>query len=361
VNDDCRRLAGDLLDQAIRDRVFPAAIVEVGASDRTIWRAPFGTLSFAPGSPFTTNNTIFDLASLAKPIATATLAVSLLQRGRLALDEPVSSCFEEWRGRDREEVTVRDLLEHSSGLPARLVDAPPETRREFVHEICAIALEYPPRSRSIYSDLGFILLGFLVEDRGGASLASQFLALRPLFGAGDEGDGVLGFDVPPGARARTAPTRPLDTDVRRGRMLTGEVQDNYAAQLGGAAGHAGLFGNAPAVGRFAHAMLLGARGDMRMRGPFSPDAVRLATAKSAVPGSSRALGWDTMLPTSSCGTRLSAAAFGHVGFTGTSLWIDPERDRYFVLLTNRVAGPGTLEQIRTVRRSFHDIVATIDD
>jgi CubicO group peptidase (beta-lactamase class C family) len=159
-------------------------------------------------------------------------------------------------------------------------------------------------------------------------------------------------------RRFAAPTRPLDEDTRRGRLLVGDVHDNYAAALG-AAGHAGLFGTAPAVGAFARALLRAARGDQNSPPPFSPGSVAEFLRKSAVPGSSRALGWDTMLPTSSCGTRMSPQAFGHVGFTGTSLWIDPVRDRYFVLLTNRVCGGGTIEDMRAVRRAFHDALGDV--
>jgi CubicO group peptidase (beta-lactamase class C family) len=151
----------------------------------------------------------------------------------------------------------------------------------------------------------------------------------------------------------------MDEDGRRGRPLTGEVHDNYAAALGGVAGHAGLFGTAPAVGAFARAVLRASRGDRSVPSPLSPELVAVFTAKTSVPGSSRALGWDTMLPTSSCGTRLSPRAFGHVGYTGTSLWIDPVRDRYFVLLTNRADGGGTLDDMRTVRRAFHDAMADL--
>jgi len=143
-------------------------------------------------------------------------------------------------------------------------------------------------------------------------------------------------------------------DARHGRLLVGEVHDDYAAALGGVAGHAGLFGTSSAVGAFARTVLRAARGDARQPPPLTPDLVALFTTKSSVPGSSRALGWDTMLPTSSCGTRLSSLAFGHVGFTGTSLWIDPAQDRYFVLLTNRVNRGGTLDEMRDVRRAFHD-------
>ncbi len=275
----------------------------------------------------------------------------LVDQNRVAVDEPVGAAFAEWRGADRESATIRDLLEHASGLAARLVDVPPESRREFEHEICMMRLEYPLRSRSIYSDLGFILLGFLIADRGARPLAEQF--------ADWWSDSALTFAPSADDRRSAAPTLPLDDDARRGRTLVGEVHDNYAAALGGAAGHAGLFGSAPAVGAFARAMLCAARGEPGAGRPFNPARVSEFLRRSSVAGSSRALGWDTMLTTSSCGARMSARAFGHTGFTGTSLWIDPVRDRYFVLLTNRVAGGGTLDAIRAVRRAFHDALAEL--
>jgi len=169
----------------------------------------------------------------------------------------------------------------------------------------------------------------------------------------------LTFDLSPDVRILAAPTLPLDDDPRRGRALAGEVHDIYAAALGGAAGHAGLFGTAPAVGAFARTVLGAARGDDSIPPPFSPALVELFTTKSSLPASSRALGWDTMLETSSCGSAMSPKAFGHVGFTGTSLWIDPGRDRYFVLLTNRACGGGSLEDMRTVRRAFHDALGNL--
>jgi CubicO group peptidase (beta-lactamase class C family) len=340
-----------VLVDAIRASVFPAAAVDVGDSRGSIWTDAFGTLSFEPGSTSTTSDTPFDLASLTKPIATTSLVMRLVDAGAIELDDPVARFFTEWLGEDREAATIRDLLKHASGLPARLVDAPPETRREFEHEICAIRLEYARRTQSIYSDLGFILLGFLVADVGGASLDAQFDAFWH--------DPRLAYHAPAPASARTAPTTPLPEDSRKGRTLAGEVHDNYAAALSGVAGHAGLFGTAPAVGAFARVVLRAARGATDGPPPFSPMRVAELTRRSDVPGSSRALGWDTMLPTSSCGTRMSASAFGHVGFTGTSLWIDPARDRYFVLLTNRARGGGTLEEMRDVRRAFHDALGEL--
>jgi CubicO group peptidase (beta-lactamase class C family) len=332
--------ASQVLREAIAAGVFPAATAEVGASDGVLWQEALGTLTFDESSEAANLFTPFDLASLTKVMGTTTAVMRLVQVGTLHLDEPVSALFGEWRGADRDAVNVRDLLEHASGLAARLTDAPGEGRREFEHDICTMQLEYEPRTSSIYSDLGFILLGFVVEDRGGRSLADQ-MRLRS--------------DTPE-ARRRAAPTMAMDADRRRGQMLVGEVHDNYAAALGGFAGHAGLFATASAVGEFARTMLRAARGDSTLPAPFAPDLVRQFTTRSLVPGSSRALGWDTMLPTSSCGTRMSASAFGHVGFTGTSLWIDPDRDRYFVLLTNRVCGGGTIEEMRRVRRAFHDSI-----
>ena len=330
-------------------------MAEIGDSRGALWREALGVLAFDDATAVTPD-TIFDLASLTKPVATTSIVIDLTAAGRVDPGEPLTGCFAEWRGADREGATVQDLLEHASGLPARLVDPPPASRREFEHDICGLPLEYTLRTKSIYSDLGFILLGFLAADRGGAPLSELFERIGKRID-GLDASAVLQYGIPESAADRTAPTEPLVEDVRRGRRLVGEVHDNYAAALGGAAGHAGMFGTAGAVGAFARSMLRGARGDAAQPPPFSPDLVTRATRKTAVAGSSRALGWDTMLPTSSCGTKLSPSAFGHVGFTGTSLWIDPPRDRYYVLLTNRVCGGGTEADIKEVRRAFHDAAA----
>lgn len=353
MTDEARRI----LVSARASRVFPAATAEVGTSDAMLWRDAVGSLTFDDPTPVDLH-TPFDLASLTKVIATASVIATLVDAGGVRVGDLVGRYFSEWRGEDREGVTVRDLLEHASGLPARLVDAPPgapspsappSVRREFEHDICGMPLEYPPRTQSVYSDLGFILLGFLAADLAGEALDARFSRIWP--------DPSLAFGLTRSVRRRAAPTRPLDDDGRRGRMLVGEVHDNYAAALGGVAGHAGLFGTAPAVGRFARAILAAVRGVPH--GVLAPERIRQFTTRSSVPGSSRALGWDTMLPSSSCGTRMSPAAFGHVGFTGTSLWIDPTRDRYFVLLTNRAAGGGTLDDMRLVRRAFHDALGDV--
>ena len=353
--------AGLILAHAVATRVFPAAVAEVGAARGVLWRLALGTRSFEEASPAIREDTPFDLASLTKPLVTTSVALQLFSEGRLRFDDRVADCFPEWRGADREGVTLQELFEHASGLAARLVDLPEGGRREFEHDICTMRLEYEPRSRSLYSDLDFILLGFLLADRGGATLGRLFDAVRERLAAIEPqlalGPFAFGIDLEPRIRQSAAPTLPLAEDIRRGRTLVGEVHDNYAASLGGFAGHAGLFGTAGAVGAFARVVLRAARGDSAAPPPLSPALVARAVTKSNVPGSSRALGWDTMLPTSSCGAHMSPQAVGHVGFTGTSLWIDPTRDRYFVLLTNRACGGGTLDQMREVRRSFHDALA----
>jgi CubicO group peptidase (beta-lactamase class C family) len=350
-----------ILRNAIADHAFPAGAIELGRSDGLFWRDVYGTLSYETDAPEATPDTIFDLASLTKVIATATLAMRAVDDSRLHLEDPVRRWLPEWRGADREQVTVRDLLTHSSGLSAYLPLYRDYTgRQEFQRAICDLPLEYAPRSQSIYSDLGFILLGFILEDAQPASasfhgaagtldpstrLPSQFQRLATFITSDP-----LAFNPPRAWRDRTAPT---ELDPWRGRVLVGEVHDENAWALGGAAGHAGLFGTVSAVGAFARTVLRTLAGDRVLA---QPDTMRLFMQKSDVPGSSRALGWDTMLPTSSCGGRLSSSSIGHTGFTGTSLWIDWERDLYIVLLTNRVHPTRTNESIRQIRPRVHDAV-----
>jgi CubicO group peptidase (beta-lactamase class C family) len=263
-------------------------------------------------------------------------------------------------------VTVGDLLEHASGLPAYLPFFRNCTgRAEFEAEICSVALEYAPRARSIYSDLGFMLLGFILENARAAqplqvpgsgaratgaldpetSLPRQFAPIASSIGA----DPLL-FNPPHSWRDRIAPT---ENEAWRGRLLVGDVHDENAWALGGAAGHAGLFGTASSVGAFARAALRTIAGEPILA---QPSTFRRFIRRGAVPGSSRALGWDTMLATSSCGTRLSPSSIGHTGFTGTSLWIDWERDLYVALLTNRVHPNRDNDTLRRIRPAFHDAV-----
>jgi CubicO group peptidase (beta-lactamase class C family) len=343
----------EVIRQGCAAKVFPGACAEVGAADAPLWHASVGALSFDAHAPPVTGATIYDLASLTKPIATATVAMRLVEAGRLDLSAPVAAHEPNWRGADREHVSIQDLLEHASGLPAWAPLWRGRAGRDAVVAAAAgVSLDYAPRAQSVYSDLGFIVLGAVLERTGHAALDAQF---EPLLGAGFPGEdgATLGFRPPPSVRGLTAPTRFSDA---RERLLIAEVDDDNAWAMGGVAGHSGLFGTAGAVGACARAILCALRGDPAAERRFvGRDVLRRFLAPSVVPGSSRALGWDCMRPTSSCGTRMSASAFGHTGFTGTSLWIDPAVDFYAVLLTNRVhpaAGPN--DRMQALRRAFHD-------
>ena len=351
--------AAAVLCDAHLDGAFPAAVVEVGSREAVFWREAVGRLSWEPDAPDTTLDTIFDLASLTKVIATTTLAMRAVDDGVLRLDETVAAWIPSWRGEDRSGVTVQDLLAHSSGLAGYVPYYRELTgRAEFEPAIATSALEYAPGTKSIYSDLGFMLLGFILEDArartagiargmvdGNVLLDAQFRRVATYLTSEP-----LTFRPPREWRERTAPT---ERDLWRGRTLVGEVHDENTWALGGVAAQSGLFGTAGAVGAFARAALHTLHGTAVLA---RPETMHRFIQRTSVPGSSRALGWDTMLPTSSCGTRLSVSAFGHVGFTGTSLWIDPERDLYVALLTNRVHPTRENQQIRAVRPAFHDAV-----
>jgi CubicO group peptidase (beta-lactamase class C family) len=329
-----------IVSRAIADRVFPGAVIEVGRANGPIDSYAAGTLAYAPGSAPVTVTTIYDLASLTKVLATTALMAGEVAAGRMRLDDRVRHWVESWTGEERQIVTLRDLLEHASGLPAhRKYYQSRRGRASFELAICEEPLDYPPRTQSLYSDPGFMLLGFAIENAAGETLDSQFDRWR---------DRELGADVDlryrpgQGWLDRIAPTENTpDGDARRG-----EVHDENAAALGGVAAHAGLFGTAAAVGASAR---------WWMKSP----SLALFAAKTTVPGSSRALGWDTMLPTSSCGSRMSASAIGHTGFTGTSLWIDPANDLYVVILTNRVHPTRDGDGIQDMRRALHDAIIAI--
>ena len=328
-----------IVAKAIADRVFPGAVIEVGRANGAIDTYTAGTLAYEPGSPAVTAKTIYDLASLTKVIATAALMTGEVASGRMRLNDRARHWIESWTGEERQVVTLRDLLEHASGLPAhRDYYRSRQGRTSFELAICEEPLDYPPRGKSLYSDPGFMLLGFAMENAASEPLDRQFDRWRDRELSEDM---ELTFRPPSSWWPRIAPTE----NTEHGDERRGEVHDENAAALGGVAAHAGLFGTAAAVGACAR---------WWMKSPSLP----LFATKTTVPGSSRALGWDTMLPTSSCGTKMSASAIGHTGFTGTSLWIDPSNDLYVVILTNRVHPTREREGIQGVRRALHDAIVS---
>jgi CubicO group peptidase (beta-lactamase class C family) len=340
------KAAADVVRRGLDERAYPAAVVEVGSADELLWRDSVGRLDYEPDSPPAGEETIFDLASLTKVVSTSTLMMQMIDARRLTLDDRVGRWIAQWRGADRETVTIRSMLAHSSGLTAWLPFYRDYIgRSDFQHAICSLPLEYAPDTQSIYSDLGFMLLGFILEDAGGATLETLWnRAVSSITSL------PLRFNPPVSLRARIAPT---ERDPWRGRLLVGEVHDENCWALGGAAGHAGLFGTAPAVGEFSRAMLASLQG--RSGSLASRDIATTFVTRASTPGS-RALAWDTMLPTSSCGTKMSPTSFGHTGFTGTSLWIDPVRQIYVVFLTNRVHPTRDNTAIQQIRPALHDAV-----
>jgi CubicO group peptidase (beta-lactamase class C family) len=342
-----------VLEAAIAAHVTPGGVVEVGTTSGPRWTAGAGAHTYAADATAVTLDTVYDLASLTKVIATTTLAMRAHLTRALPLDTSVATrCVAFAR---HPAFTVGDLLEHAAGFPAhRPFYLSVAGRAAYLARIAAEPLAYAPRTGHEYTDLGIILLGLLLEDAAAAPLDAQFDAFVAATLAGAE----IAFGPRASWTGRVAPT---GFDPWRGRVMAGHVHDGNAAALGGVAGHAGLFATAPAVGTFARWLLRLWRGGAPASFGITPEMVAHVTARGTVPGSSRALGWDTMLPTSSCGTRMSPTAFGHTGFTGTSLWIDPVRGLYVVLLTNRVHGANDAEGIRALRIGLHDAVITAWD
>ena len=305
---------------------YPGAAVVVGRKGAAVWQKGFGKLGWTPSSArVAADRTIYDLASLTKVIGLTTAAMVLYDEGKLQLDAPVSRYLPSFSGGLKDSVTIRHLLTHRSGLPAgrdlwRLAHSPDEARAL----ILATTLECRPGQCFIYSDLGADVLGMVVETVAGQSL-DHFLHERVFEPLGMHDT----FFRPADSLVhRIAPT---EIAPPRGYPLRGQVHDENAYALGGVAGHAGLFSTAADLSVFAQMMLNGGEyGGARIA---SDSAVRLFTRRTA---GTRALGWDTADGDGGAGSYLSSTAYGHTGFTGTSIWIDPDRQMFVVLLTNRV-------------------------
>jgi CubicO group peptidase (beta-lactamase class C family) len=277
------------------------------------------------------------------------MAMLLFERGVLDLEAPVAGILPDFRrGEDcrRAQVTLRMLLAHSSGLPSYLrLYQSAQDREAMVAAACAAPLEADPGARAEYSDIGFIVLGEALMRLADEPL--DRFCQREIFGPLSMSS--TGFRPPAEWKDRIPPT--VDDRAFRQRVVQGEVHDENAFVLGGVAGHAGLFGAARDLATFAHVILTGGRTILRA------ETVFLFTRREpAPPGTSRALGWDTPSSPSQSGKRLSPRSFGHLGYTGTSLWIDPERQLSVTLLTNRTWPDCSSEQIKEVRPRFHDAV-----
>jgi CubicO group peptidase (beta-lactamase class C family) len=338
-----------LLDRYVERGAFPGGVIAVGRRDRLVHLHPFGRLSYDEGAPPVAADTIYDLASLTKVVPTTAMAMILFDEGRLDLDRPVQAYLTGFTGAGKEEVTVRHLLTHSSGIEGHLpLYLEIRGKEAYVERIQRMDLVYEPGTKSVYSDFGIVLLGAILERIAGEPL-DAFVRRRVFEPLGMDG---TAFRPGPELLPRIAPT---EDDPWRGRVVRGEVHDENAAAMGGVAPHAGLFGTAGDLARFARMILQG--GDFEGRRIVSEATVDLFTRRAGVPSSDRALGWDTRAAEgSSAGELFSPGSFGHLGFTGTSLWIDPERELFVVLLTNRVHPTRENTLIREARPAVHDAV-----
>jgi len=340
--------AFELIRQAIAERAFPAASIAITHNGNLVGLKAFGRFTYELDSPETSTATVFDLASLTKVVATTGMAMILYERGLLDLDLPVVAVVAEFAGADprRDAVTLRMLLAHSSGLPAyEKLFLRAKNKDELLSAAFATPLTANPGARTQYSDIGFIILAVALERIAEESL--DRFCQREVFGP--LAMTHTAFNPPSSWRASIPPT--ANDQSFRHRIIQGEVQDENASLMGGVAAHAGVFANAEDLAIFAHAMLASGRPILR------PETVALFTRRqSSPPGTSRALGWDTPSSPSQSGKYFSANSFGHLGYTGTSLWIDPDRQLSIALLTNRTWPDCSNQAIKQLRPKFHDAV-----
>jgi serine-type D-Ala-D-Ala carboxypeptidase len=337
-----------VLENAIKQRTFPCASVAVTSQGKLVALKAFGRFTYESTSTEVTPASIFDLASLTKVVATTSMAMILYERGQLDLDMPVVSLVPEFKGDDprRREVTLHQLMAHSSGLPAyEKLFLRAQTRNELIAAACATQLAADPGTKADYSDIGFIALGLALERLADDSL--DHFCQQEVFGPW----GMMHTAFCPPATWKPIIPPTADDQSFRHRIIQGEVQDENASVMGGVAPQAGLFADAKDLAIFAHAMLQGGRPILR------PETVSLFTRReNSPPETSCALGWDTPSSPSQSGRYFSAASFGHLGYTGTSLWIDPERHLSITLLTNRTWPDCQNQAIKQVRPRFHDAI-----
>jgi CubicO group peptidase (beta-lactamase class C family) len=342
--------AYSVLERAVSAQAFPGAAFGVLAGGKVLALDGVGRFTYDPVAEAVTASTVYDLASVTKVVATTSMAMLLYQRRQLFLDQPLVQILpafaqDDAAGGPRHQVTLRMLLTHASGLPgyARLFETA-GTRDALLDACLDLPLEAAPGSRAEYSDPGFILLGEALQaiTRDGIETFCAREVFAPLSMSS------TCFRPPADWRSAIPPTEE-DLTFRR-RVIQGEVQDENCFVLGGTSGHAGLFSNALDPLIYARCLL-------DDEGIFTPETVRLFTTRAELPaGSSRALGWDTPSQPSSSGLFFSRHSAGHLGFAGTSLWIDFERKLAVVLLTNRTWPRRQSQVIREVRPAFHNAI-----
>ncbi|HLM79124.1 MAG TPA: serine hydrolase domain-containing protein [Terriglobales bacterium] len=351
AQDDQFPSAFSILEKGVAARAFPACSLAITFRGELVAHKALGHFTYDPASPEVTTATLFDLASLTKVVATTAMAMILYERGLLDLEAPLTAIVPEFAGQltnndsRRREITLRMLLAHSSGLPAYEIFLRAKTREDLLQAAFTTPLVAAPGARAEYSDIGFIILGVVLERLADESLDA--FCQREIFGP----LGMANTTFNPRRALKDSIPPTADDRTFRHRIIQGEVQDENASVLGGIAGHAGLFSAAEDLAIFAHAMLNAGYPILR----FS--TVELFSRRESAPeGTSRALGWDTPSLPSQSGKYFSRRSFGHLGYTGTSLWIDAERQLSITLLTNRTWPDCQNETIKQVRPAFCDAV-----
>ena len=330
----------EAVSQGITSGVYPGAVVVAGTNNQILFARGYGHFSWSAESAVPDpDSTLFDLASLTKVVATTPAVMRLVEERELELDRPVHAYLPEFVGKGKERVTVRHLLEHRSGLRAFLpLNEQAKDREEARHLVLTEPLRWAPGSRVVYSDLNFMLLGWIVERISGTGLDA--FAARHVYEPAGLND--TRFRPSRDMRARIAPV-----GIWRGHVIAGQLHDQNAVRLGGVSGHAGLYSTGRDLARYAQ-MFLGKGQASTGTRVFRPETVTMFTERTA---EHRALGWEIRDTTSedNTGALLSTAAYGHGGYTGTSIWIDPAHDLFVVVLTNRVFAPRTRRSISRLK------------
>ncbi len=338
-----------VIDNAIRDSSFPGAAVLIWKNGKTIYNKAYGHFTYDSTSDSVTNKSMFDLASLTKVVATTTAAMICFDRKLFTLDDKVIKYIPEFGVHGKENITIKNLLLHNSGLPAwKKFYGRNLKYDDVIKEIYSSELEYKPGEKTVYSDLGFITLGKVIEKVTGKSLDlfcrdEIFIPLKM----------QMTFYNPPDSLKKYCVPTEIDNYWRM-KTLQGEVHDETSAMLNGVAGHAGLFATAEDLSKLVSVLVN--YGMHEHKQFINKRTIELFTKRFSNE-STRALGWDTKSDTgSSAGKYFSNQSFGHTGFTGTSIWVDPKRNLFVVFLTNRVYPTRNNSKILSVRPKLHDTI-----
>ncbi|QQS36777.1 MAG: serine hydrolase [Ignavibacteriales bacterium] len=338
------------IKESISNSAFPGAVLLIGNKDSILYQKAFGHFTYDKNSPNVSTSTIYDLASLTKVIATTTAIMLLVDRKILSLDDKVSVYIPEFGKNGKEGTTIRNLLKHNSGLPAWKKFYPDKKNKtEILDDICNITPEFKPGSKTQYSDLGFITLGIIIEKISGISLDS--FCTKEIF----EPLKINNTFFNPDEKNLKTTIAPTEVDnYWRSRLLQGEVHDETASIMNGVSGHAGLFSTAEDLYKLVKVLM---NDGQKENTQFISQSTIKDFLKRESNTESRLLGWDAKSKTgSSAGQYFSDSSFGHTGFTGTSIWADPEQNLIVVFLTNRVYPSRENKKIINVRPALHDLI-----